>query len=94
MRVSPCWWLKVLLARLSKQHVDRQTCTVQREVPGDHSNSGPSPSQAADLVVLDAAVHHCDAQTPAGVEDPRLLGGGERVRVSESVKELRANERE
>lgn len=90
MRVSPSWRLKVNLAQLLKQHANRRTCTVQGEVPGDNSDPSPSPSQAADLVVLDATVDHCYAQTPAGVEDPGLLGGVEReseleqVRVSES----------
>lgn len=49
------------------------TCTVQRVVPGDDSNTGPPLSQAADLVVLDAAVHHCDTQTPTGVKNLGLL---------------------
>lgn len=49
------------------------TCAVQRVVPGYHGNAGSPLSQAADLVVLDATVHHCDPQTSAGVEDSGLL---------------------
>lgn len=49
------------------------TCAVQRVVPGYHSNAGSPLSQAADLVVLDATVHHCDPQTSAGVENSGFL---------------------
>lgn len=42
-------------------------------VPGYDGNTGSSLSQAADLVVLDAAVDHCDSQTTAGVEYSGLL---------------------
>ncbi len=50
-----------------------QTFAVQWVVPGYDSNTGSSLSQAADLVVFDAAVHHCDSQTTAGVEYLGLL---------------------
>lgn len=49
------------------------TCTVQRVVPGYDSNAGSPLSQAADLVVLDATVHHGDPQPSAGIENSGLL---------------------
>lgn len=42
-------------------------------VPGHHSNTGSSLSQAADLVVFNAAVHHCDSQITAGIKYFGLL---------------------
>lgn len=52
---------------------DGETFAVQRMVPGYDGNASSSLSQAADLVVFDAAVHHCDLQTAAGVENSGLL---------------------
>lgn len=46
---------------------------VQRVVPGHYSNAGSSLSQAADLVVLDATVHHCDTKAAARIEHVWLL---------------------
>lgn len=42
-------------------------------VPGDHCDSGPSLAQAADLVVLDAAVQCHNPDTALRVEHPWLL---------------------
>lgn len=42
-------------------------------VPGYDSDTGSSLSQAADLVVFDATVHHSDTQITAGVEYSGLL---------------------
>lgn len=50
-----------------------RTCAVQRVVPGYDGNTGSPLSQAADLVVLDATVHHCDPQTSTRVENSGLL---------------------
>lgn len=50
------------------------TCAVQRVVPGYKGDAGAPLSQAADLVVLDATVHHCDPHTSTGVENSGLLG--------------------
>lgn len=51
----------------------RPTCAIQWVVPRYDSDAGSSLSQAADLVVFDAAVDHCDPQTTGGVENSRLL---------------------
>lgn len=60
-----------------------QTCAVQRVVPGYDGNAGSPLSKAADLVVLDATVHHCDSQTPTGVENSGYLetDGSERTGI-------------
>lgn len=66
------------------------TCAVQWVVPGYHSNTGSSLSQAADLVVFDAAVHHCDSQTTTGVEYSRLLTTNKR-KCNQTNKQVKSS---
>lgn len=65
----------------SKRECVSLTGGVERVVPGYDSDPGSSLSQAADLVVLDAAVHRCDAKAAGGVEHFWLLQAIERENI-------------